>query len=283
MSGVDLLILLLDLVITIAIYGAYPYLSAKVREKQVTRKIYKKQIIISCVVCWFLLSIFLFIFSETTAKVTPPIIWGTVFYHWGLKILDRRKKLVDYIPTKEEQKKNAAVTTVETTVKHVAKNVTSIYCIINDHAETSLWKEEHKLFAAALIDASVYLKRGVLSAKDIARVVSLGKNGIITSFPVRRIFDASLFNGTDALVHIIMQLTIVLYNVDSNLDSTFLVESIVSAKDLISHSSDAVIAEGEYGIMYQDLQEYVSSTLVDENFKNIVFSYDLLCKKEENV
>ena len=178
MNGIDLLALLFALVLTAAVYGAYPYLSAKVREKPVTQKIYKKQVVISCVICWLIFTVLNIALGGTSGEIAPAFIWGTIFYHWGLKILKRRKMLVDHVPTKKEEKISGA-NDIGSTVKLVTQNFTAIYCILSDHNEVALWKEEHKLFAAALIDATTYLKRGVLSAKDIAKAVFNGRNGII--------------------------------------------------------------------------------------------------------
>lgn len=94
--GLYLLILAISLVITIFVYGAFPFIYAKKCKTPIERKQYKKR----CY-CINAIGIVLFFVLNGAASAFPYFLWTSVLSNYGLKILEERELLLDPTITKD--------------------------------------------------------------------------------------------------------------------------------------------------------------------------------------
>ena len=94
--GLYLLIFAISLVITIFVYGAFPFIYAKKCKTPIGRRQYKKR----CY-CINAIGIVLFFVLNGAASAFPYFLWTSVLSNYGLKILEERELLLDPTITKD--------------------------------------------------------------------------------------------------------------------------------------------------------------------------------------
>ena len=94
--GLYFLILAISLVITIFVYGAFPFIYAKKCKTPIERKQYKKR----CY-CINAIGIVLFFVLNGAASAFPYFLWTSVLSNYGLKILKKRNLLLDVTITED--------------------------------------------------------------------------------------------------------------------------------------------------------------------------------------
>lgn len=87
--------LAISAIVTIVVYGAFPFISARLRKKPITKKKWKRQVIISCVICMLIFSALGSVSGSGASNGLPALIWGTLFYNNGIKVLTQRGLLID--------------------------------------------------------------------------------------------------------------------------------------------------------------------------------------------
>lgn len=94
--GLYLLILAISFVITIFVYGAFPFIYAKKCKTLIERKQYKKR-------CYLIntIGIIFFFVLNGVASAFPYFLWTSVLSNYGLKILEERELLLDPTITKD--------------------------------------------------------------------------------------------------------------------------------------------------------------------------------------
>ena len=88
--GLLFLIIIISLVITLLVYGAFPIIFAKTRKKPISIKKYKR-------LCYGINAICLvfFIIINGASNGAPYLLWTWVFYKLGIKFLTERGVLTD--------------------------------------------------------------------------------------------------------------------------------------------------------------------------------------------
>ena len=95
--GLFFLVVAISLVLTLFVYGAFPFIFAKARKTPITKKKYKRL----CYGINFIGMIF-FVALNGAANGAPYLLWTWVFSSYGAKTLDSRNLLIDLQdPTKE--------------------------------------------------------------------------------------------------------------------------------------------------------------------------------------
>ena len=94
--GLYFLILAISFVITIFVYGAFPFIYAKKCKTPIERKQYKKR----CY-CINAIGIVFFFVLNGAASAFPYFLWTSVLSNYGLKILEERELLLDPTITKD--------------------------------------------------------------------------------------------------------------------------------------------------------------------------------------
>ena len=91
------LVLIISLVVTLFVYGAFPIIFAKVRKTPITKKKYKR-------LCYGInfIGIILFVALDGGASGGPYILWTLIFSNYGVKNLEAKGLLSDILPTEEE-------------------------------------------------------------------------------------------------------------------------------------------------------------------------------------
>ena len=91
------LVLILSLVVTLFVYGAFPIIFAKIRKMPITKKKYKR-------LCFGInfIGIILFVALDGGASGGPYILWTWIFSNYGVKILEVKGLLADVTPTEEK-------------------------------------------------------------------------------------------------------------------------------------------------------------------------------------
>ena len=88
--GLFFLVVAISLVLTLFVYGAFPFIFAKVRKTPITKKKYKRL----CYGINFIGMVF-FVALNGAANGAPYLLWTWVFSNHGLKILETKNLLVD--------------------------------------------------------------------------------------------------------------------------------------------------------------------------------------------
>ena len=95
--GLLVVVIIISLVLTLLVYGAFPIIFAKVRKLPITKKKYKR-------LCYGInfIGIILFVALDGGASGGPYILWTWIFSNYGVKILNSKSLLIDLQdPTKE--------------------------------------------------------------------------------------------------------------------------------------------------------------------------------------
>ena len=90
-------VIIISLVLTLLVYGAFPIIFAKVRKSPITKKKYKR-------LCYGInfIGVILFVAIDGGASGGPYILWTWIFSNYGVKILDSKSLLIELQdPTKE--------------------------------------------------------------------------------------------------------------------------------------------------------------------------------------
>ena len=91
------LVLIISLIVTLFVYGAFPIIFAKVRKTPITKKKYKR-------LCYGInfIGIILFVALDGGASGGAYILWTWVFSNYGVKTLEAKALLSDVAPTEEQ-------------------------------------------------------------------------------------------------------------------------------------------------------------------------------------
>ena len=91
------LVLIISLIVTLFVYGAFPIIFAKVRKTPITKKKYKR-------LCYGInfIGIILFVALDGGASGGPYILWTWIFSNYGVKTLEAKGLLSNILPTEEE-------------------------------------------------------------------------------------------------------------------------------------------------------------------------------------
>lgn len=93
--GLFFIILLISLVLTLFVYGAFPVIFAKTRKKPITKKKYR-------ILCYGInfAGIVFFVALNGAAAGGPYILWTWVFSKYGIKTLESKGLLIDVVSVK---------------------------------------------------------------------------------------------------------------------------------------------------------------------------------------
>lgn len=95
--GLFFLVLIVSLVLTLFVYGAFPIIFAKVRKNPITKKKYK-----TLCYCINIIGIVFFVaFNGSAVSGGPYLLWTWIFSNRGLKTLDAKGLLLDSSSTEE--------------------------------------------------------------------------------------------------------------------------------------------------------------------------------------
>ena len=110
------LVLIISLIVTLFVYGAFPIIFAKVRKTPITKKKYKR-------LCYGInfIGVILFVALDGGASGGPYILWTWIFSNYGVKALEAKGLLSDILPTEEEN-----VNVVNSKIRFCRKCGTSI-------------------------------------------------------------------------------------------------------------------------------------------------------------
>ena len=91
------LVLIISLVVTLFVYGAFPIIFAKVRKTPITKKKYKR-------LCYGInfVGIILFAALDGGASGGPYILWTWIFSNYGVKTLEAKGLFSDASPAEEK-------------------------------------------------------------------------------------------------------------------------------------------------------------------------------------
>ena len=94
--GLFLLVLLVDLGVTLLVYGAFPFLYARKCSTPISTKFYRRT-------CYGINAIGMVFFFLLNGAVSggPYILWTMVFSNSGLKKLEERRLLLDVLPVED--------------------------------------------------------------------------------------------------------------------------------------------------------------------------------------
>ena len=94
--GLFIIALLISLVLTLFVYGAFPVIFAKTRKKPITKKKYR-------ILCYGInfVGIVFFVALNGAAAGGPYILWTWVFAKYGIKTLESKGLLTDSVTTEE--------------------------------------------------------------------------------------------------------------------------------------------------------------------------------------
>ena len=94
--GIFFLVLIISLIVTLFVYGAFPIIFAKARKTPITKKKYKR-------LCYGInfIGIILFVALDGGASGGPYILWTWIFSNYGVKTLEAKGLLSDATPDEE--------------------------------------------------------------------------------------------------------------------------------------------------------------------------------------
>ena len=84
------LVLLISLVVTLFVYGAFPIIFSRTRKTPITKKKYKR-----LCYCINFIGIILFVSLDGGASGGPYILWTWIFSNYGVKTLEAKGLLLD--------------------------------------------------------------------------------------------------------------------------------------------------------------------------------------------
>ena len=95
--GLFFLVLILSLIVTLFVYGAFPIIFAKVRKTPITKKKYK-----TLCYCVNIIGIVFFVaFNGSAVSGGPYLLWTWIFSNRGLKSLEAKGILADSMQSEE--------------------------------------------------------------------------------------------------------------------------------------------------------------------------------------
>ena len=91
------LVIVISLVVTLLVYGAFPVIFSKTRKTPITKKKYKG-------LCYGINAIGLvfFVALNGASNGAPYLLWTWIFSNYGVKTLEAKGLLSDILPTEEE-------------------------------------------------------------------------------------------------------------------------------------------------------------------------------------
>ena len=91
------LVIVISLVVTLLVYGAFPIIFSKTRKTPITKKKYKG-------LCYGINAIGLvfFVALNGASNGAPYLLWTWIFSNYGVKTLEAKGLLSDILPTEEE-------------------------------------------------------------------------------------------------------------------------------------------------------------------------------------
>lgn len=93
--GLFFLVLVISLVVTLFVYGAFPIIFAKARKTPITKKKYK-----TLCYCINIIGIVFFVaFNGSAVSGGPYLLWTWIFSNCGIKTLEAKGLLIDSVET----------------------------------------------------------------------------------------------------------------------------------------------------------------------------------------
>ncbi len=161
---------------------------------------------------------------------------------------------------------------------YIAKNIATIYYIIEHSQNSSLFTEEQKLYATALIDCYGYLENGIFSIYDLTRAVQYSQAGIICVDLYHQMNSPFTdFSDNRDLVNLTMQLEALIFR-GMGADAHTCVDSVISKKAKIEKMIRKTLSDAPNGEMFHKVFPFVTKSLADDAFKEMVLSYQEECQ-----
>ena len=91
------LFLIMSMIVTLLVYGAFPIIFAKVRKAPITKKKYKR-------LCYGInfIGVVFFVALNGASNGAPYLLWTWIFSNCGVKMLEAKRLLLDGMPAEEE-------------------------------------------------------------------------------------------------------------------------------------------------------------------------------------
>ena len=159
---------------------------------------------------------------------------------------------------------------------YIAKNIATIYYIIENSCFGKELTEEQKLYATALCDTYNYLLNNTITIDEIQRAVFFAKAGIVGIGPYIKplgLLNSGLGENED-VIYLAMQIETLIFSVATKNDYHDVVDMVLSSKDKIANMVNKTIEKGKNGSLYSSLNKNVNMHLCDSAFRNIVLSYE---------
>lgn len=157
----------------------------------------------------------------------------------------------------------------------IAKNIATIFCIVDRSQYSNGFTEAQKLYATALIDVMKYLD-DVISVNDVEKAVTNSMRGIVGidfyTVPIG-LYDMGKYQNQN-LVHMIMQMEMLIFSVSCKYNYREIVDMVISEKEKIIHTVDATLAQPVKNKSYSELEAITLNQLKNEQFRNIVLSFN---------
>ena len=94
----------ISLALTLFFYGAFPIAFSKARKSGITKKRYRGYCICAAIVAYIILVIvYIAVGAEGVPNMFPAVFWTGIFYKIGLSSLDKRGKILAFMPPKPVQ------------------------------------------------------------------------------------------------------------------------------------------------------------------------------------
>ena len=161
----------------------------------------------------------------------------------------------------------------------IADHILAFYMILRDNFGKSFCREQI-LFAAGLMDVFVYLEKGLLTPKEIARAVLLAKrgecalNGKKIAHVKGSVHESASGYAPDEqelLLNFIMQIECEIMAVErKTIDEKSILRFINSRKELLRESVQRGLSEGKEHKFYEPLSEQAKIWFLEENMNKVV-------------
>lgn len=158
--------------------------------------------------------------------------------------------------------------------RFIAQNIATIYYIIDNSQFGSTLNDSQKLFATALIDTYVDISKGNISIEDIVDSVYYGIAGIVYIFPYSRQNSVFDIREHKDLINVTMQLEALIFNIDTNVNPSQIIDEIFLNKDGIDDIINTTIDQGKNSPLYKNMFQKVTAMIEDIYFQQIVTSQE---------
>lgn len=155
--------------------------------------------------------------------------------------------------------------------KFIAKNIATIYYVINNSEFGKQLPESQKLFATALCDTMAYTFSGKLSEDDIMEavftgtVIAEGSRGLYKKYENMKNRD---------LINVTMQIEALIFSVDTNVSPTDIINSVINNRKKIATTVNKTLSLGEKCDIYSVVYDNVNIWINDKDFRELVYLYD---------